>query len=129
MTICVADYTSMLNFVIGNGLEGVVAKRAEGKYLPGRSSGLWVKYKTNRSDEFVVGGYLKSRLGIGALIVGYYEASKLMYAGRVRAGFVPASRGMVFEAVKHLKTDACPFANLPDLGSGKWGEGLTSQKM
>src|ERR1039458_3454749 len=36
MTICVADYTSMLNFVIGNGLEGVVAKRAEGKYLPGR---------------------------------------------------------------------------------------------
>jgi bifunctional non-homologous end joining protein LigD len=131
--ICVSEVgtsaATVLDFVTSHGLEGVVAKRAGGKYLSGRSSGLWVKYKTNHSEEFVVGGYVPSHLGIDSLIVGHYDGAKLMYAGRVRAGFVPASRRRVFEAINHLKTVTCPFSNLPDKGSGRWGDGLTAEKM
>ena len=46
----------------------------------------------------------------------------LIYAARVRAGLVPATRREVFERIKHLKTPKCPFANLPELAAGRWGQ-------
>lgn len=49
-----------------------------------------------------------------ALIVGYYEGDKLMFANKVRNGFVPRLRREVWAKLKHLQTDACPFANLPE---------------
>ena len=52
-----------------------------------------------------------------------------MFAARVRAGFVPATRREVFAQIKHLKTAKCPFANLPEKSEGRWGQGLTAEKM
>ena len=52
-----------------------------------------------------------------------------MYAGRVRAGFVPATRQQVYEQIKHLRTDRCAFVNLPEKTAGRWGQGLTAEKM
>jgi DNA ligase D-like protein (predicted ligase) len=119
----------MLNFVKQRGLEGVVAKRVDGVYEPGARSGSWSKYRINLGQEFVIAGYTPGALGFDALIVGFYRGKDLIYAARVRAGFVPATRRAVFEQIKHLKTGKCPFKNLPELEDGRWGTGLTAGKM
>jgi hypothetical protein len=116
----------LLTFVKKHGLEGVVAKRSDGVYEPGKRSGSWSKYRLNAGQEFVVGGYTPGTSGFDALIVGFYEGKDLMFAARVRAGFVPATRREVFAQIKHLKTGECPFANLPEKSGGRWGQGLTA---
>jgi DNA ligase D-like protein (predicted ligase) len=121
--------SEMLKFVKSHGLEGVVAKRADSVYQPGQRSGLWSKYRINLGQEFVLGGYVPSHLGIDSLVVGFYRGTDLIYAARVRAGLVPATRREVFEKIKHLKTSKCPFVNLPEASAGRWGQGLTAEKM
>jgi DNA ligase D-like protein (predicted ligase) len=119
----------MLRFVREHRLEGVVAKDADSAYEPGQRSGRWSKHRINQGQEFVVGGYTPGTNGFDALIVGVYEGRDLLFAARVRAGFIPATRREVFAQIKHLKTDHCPFANLPDTSAGRWGQGLTAEKM
>jgi DNA ligase D-like protein (predicted ligase) len=119
----------MLKWVKEQGLEGVVAKRADSVYQPGLRTGLWSKHRISMGQEFVVGGYTPSANGVDALVVGFYKGKDLIYTGRVRAGFVPATRTEVFAKIKHLKTDKCPFSNLPEKAAGRWGAGLTAEKM
>jgi DNA ligase D-like protein (predicted ligase) len=120
---------NMLAFVKKVGLEGVVAKRAESIYEPGKRTGQWSKYRLNLSQEFVIGGYIPSNLGLDSLVIGFYRGKELHYAARVRAGFVPATRRTTFDAIEHLKTAKCPFVNLPEKEAGRWGQGLTAEKM
>jgi bifunctional non-homologous end joining protein LigD len=71
------------------GEEGIVGKRLDSLYVPGRSDA-WVKIKCIGRQEFVIGGWTdpqRSRVGIGALLVGYYEGSRLHYAGKVGTGY------------------------------------------
>ncbi|CAN5410401.1 hypothetical protein BH10ACI4_BH10ACI4_06390 [soil metagenome] len=119
----------MLAFVREHGLEGVVAKRRDSIYQPGKRSGLWAKHRINLGQEFVIGGYTPGSNGFDAIIIGFYRGDDLIYAGRVRAGFVPASRREVFAQIKDLKITVCPFSNLPDAAAGRWGQGLTAAKM
>jgi DNA ligase D-like protein (predicted ligase) len=119
----------MLQFVREHGLEGVVAKRKDGVHQPGLRTGLWSKHRINLGQEFVVGGYVPSDLGLDSLIVGFHRGETLIYASRVRAGFIPATRRGVFEQIRHLSTSECPFANLPEASSGRWGQGLTVENM
>ena len=95
----------------------------------GQRSGLWCKYRVDLKQEFVVGGYTPSNLGVDSLVVGFYRGKDLIYAARVRAGLVPATRREVFDHLKPLKTPKCPFANLPQSAAGRWGQGLTAEKM
>jgi ATP-dependent DNA ligase len=127
----VSDQTAseMLAFVRSHGLEGIVAKRADSVYQPGLRTGLWSKHRINLGQEFVIGGYTPGTHGLDALIVGFYEGQKLRYAARVRAGFIPATRREVFAKIKDLTTTKCPFANLPEKQAGRWGQGLTAEKM
>jgi bifunctional non-homologous end joining protein LigD len=111
------------------GGEGVVAKRLDSRYEPGRRSGSWSKMRINIGQEFVIGGFTPGSNGIDALVVGYYERRKLIYAARVRAGLVPASRRELYEKVKPLIVQTCPFVNLPEATPGRWGQGLTAAKM
>lgn len=53
----------------------------------------------------------------------------LLYAARVRAGLVPASRRELHSRLKPLVVESCPFSNLPEAKSGRWGQGLTAEKM
>jgi ATP-dependent DNA ligase len=94
--------TEMLKFTQTHGLEGIVAKRADSFYQPGLRTGVWSKYRLNRSQEFVIGGYVPSHLGIDSLVLGVYRDKNLYYTARVRAGFIPSNRRQVFEAIKHL---------------------------
>ena len=111
------------------GLEGVVAKRRDSRYEPGKRTGAWQKFKLLRRQEFVIGGYKPENENFQSLVVGYYDGKKLRFAGRVRAGFAAAQRAAVFACVKPLATAKCPFADLPTGKSSHWGEGVTEEDM
>jgi len=110
-------------------LEGIVAKRANSRYESGKRPGCWVKLRYNCRQEFVIGGYTPSHLGLDALLMGFYKGKNLHFVGAVRGGFNPALRREVYESIKPLVTVACPFVNLPDRRPGSFGQGLTREKM
>jgi bifunctional non-homologous end joining protein LigD len=85
--------------------------------------------RVNQGQEFVIGGYTLSDKNFDALIIGYYEKGKLLYAGRTRNGFTPALRAEIAKRLRPLHSAACPFANLPEKRKGRWGQGLTAAKM
>jgi hypothetical protein len=64
-----------------------------------------------------------SHLGIDSIVIGVYRDHELYYAARVRAGFAPLTRCQVYERIHGLKTQNCPFVNLPEKGAGRWGIG------
>jgi bifunctional non-homologous end joining protein LigD len=111
------------------GLEGVVAKRRRSRYEPGRRSDAWVKVRFARHQEFVIGGYKPSAAGFDSLVVGYYEGTSLLSAGKVRSGITPHARGLLFERLRDVVSKRCPFANLPTGASSHWGDGITAAEM
>ena len=111
------------------GLEGLVAKRRGSRYQPGLRSGAWMKMRINRGQELVIGGYTLGTNTFDALIFGYYEGDRLIYVARTRNGFTPVVRAQLFRKFRSLETPECPFANLPEARSGRWGQGLTKEKM
>ena len=84
------------------------------------------KYKVNRGQEFLISGYTGGN-PFYALIVGYYEGERLLYAAKVRNGFVPLVRREVAGKLKGLEIDTCPFANLPEKKRTQWA--LTKEEM
>jgi len=124
-----ASLPDLIASVKSAGLEGLVAKRRNSQYEPGRRSGSWQKMRINRDQEFVIGGYTPSDRNFDALIFGYYKDGKLQYVARTRNGFTPSSREQLFRKLKPLEVKQCPFANLPEARSGRWGAGLTAAKM
>jgi DNA ligase D-like protein (predicted ligase) len=108
------------------GFEGIVAKRKDSLYEPGKRTGAWVKYRVNRGQELFIGGYTPGN-PFDALIVGYYEGERLLYAAKVRNGFVPLVRREVASKFKGLEIDTCPFANLPERKRTQWA--LTKEEM
>jgi ATP-dependent DNA ligase len=62
-------------------------------------------------------------------IFGYYDGDRLIYAARTRNGFTPTVRQQLFKKFRGLEIPNCPFANLPEAKSGRWGAGLTRAKM
>jgi len=132
--IAISKYLSvsaetMLAAVKAQGLEGVVAKRLDSLYESGKRTGAWVKFRVNAGQEFVIGGYTPGPNGIDAIIVGYYRGHDLIYVARTRNGFVPASRRSVFQRLRDLRIEDCPFANLPETRKARWGEAMTAEKM
>jgi ATP-dependent DNA ligase len=107
-------------------LEGIIAKRKGSCYEPGRRSGAWLKYKTDRSQEFVIGGYTAGNR-FDALIVGCYDGTELKFVAKVRNGFVPKVRREVFQRLAGLETKKCPFTNLPEKRRTLWA--LTADEM
>ena len=110
------------------GLEGLIAKRKDSRYESGLRSGVWRKMRVNAGQEFVIGGYTAGN-PFDALVFGYYEGNQLMYVARTRNGFSPASRRGLFDRFRGLEIPECPFVNLPEAKSGRWGQGLTKEKM
>lgn len=93
------------------GDEGVIAKRAEAPY-EGRRSTAWLKFKCSRDQEFVVGGYTapkRSRVGLGALLLGYYDGSALIYAGKVGTGFDDATLLSLHDRLSRIEQQRPPF--------------------
>jgi len=111
------DGVALLAAADERGLEGVVAKRIESPYEPGKRSRTWQKVKVRRRQELVIGGWLPGEGGragrIGALLVGYHDAEgdggPLRFAGRVGTGFTDAELVRLAEVLAPLTTDVCPF--------------------
>ena len=114
------------------GLEGVVSKRLDSTYLPGRRSDSWRKVKVSAGQEFVVGGWLpgKGRLDgrLGSLLVGYHDAVSdtttappaLRYAGRVGSGIDERARAALEAALRPLANGETPFLDAPRLPGAVW---------
>jgi bifunctional non-homologous end joining protein LigD len=104
---------TMLDASAKAGLEGVVAKRLDSRYEPGRRSGAWCKVKNHNRQELVIGGWLdgegKRKGHPGALLVGYNQDGKFVYAGKVGTGFTDKTLDELNAKLKPLATEKNPF--------------------
>jgi bifunctional non-homologous end joining protein LigD len=107
-----ADGEAYWREACAQGWEGVVAKRADAPYQPGRSRD-WLKFKCENAQEFIIGGYTDpkgSRTGFGALLLGYYDRDgKLTYAGKVGTGFDRRTLTSLHETLAATERDRPPF--------------------
>jgi len=120
---------AILRTIKSAGLEGIVAKKRDSFYRAGTRVTTWLKYKINKAQEFVIGGYKPDAGSFQSVLVGYYEAKKLVFAGKVRQGFNPYVRAKLYEAILPCLTSKCPFANLPSSRTSHFGEGITTEEM
>jgi bifunctional non-homologous end joining protein LigD len=109
----VGDGERLLEASRAQGLEGIIAKRLDCPYTPGRRSTGWVKVKNIRRADAVIGGWLPGEGGrsgrLGALVVGFYEEGELRYAGRVGSGFTQAELARLGGILDGLARDDSPF--------------------
>lgn len=103
---------------LASGFEGIVAKRKDSIYQPGRRSGAWVKFKVTSTAEFVVGGFTQgkgARESLGALLLGYWKGKELQYAGHVGSGLTEAAVKDLRKQLTERSMKSSPFAGKPDL--------------
>jgi bifunctional non-homologous end joining protein LigD len=94
------------------GWEGVIAKDGDSEYVSRRTRD-WLKFKCSKAQEFVIGGYTDprgSRIGFGALLLGYHRGRKLVCAGKVGTGFDRDTLHRLGRKLAQLKTPLSPFA-------------------
>ena len=112
--------------VKAQGFEGLVAKRLDSRYESGLRTGAWQKMRINRGQEFVVGGYTVEANTFDALVfVIRRQDVREPNAQRLYADRPPA----IVQEFRGLAIKECPFVNLPETKSGRWGAGLTAAKM
>lgn len=107
---------SFFNEASKNGLEGIVAKDVNSKYLEGRRSLSWLKIKVKKRQEVVIGGFTKPRGGrkkFGALVLGIYDGDKLIYVGHSGSGFDEESLDFIYKKLEPLIVDKTPFFEKP----------------
>ncbi|PYY13640.1 MAG: hypothetical protein DMG60_21530 [Acidobacteria bacterium] len=99
-------------------VEGLVAKRKGSTYLPGKEVDFWQKHRFNQEDKFFIGGYITGPLGIGELLIGEFRADdKFYFIKRLIAGLNKFNRRELYDSIQDLKTNNCPFVNLPEKAS------------
>jgi len=111
------DGRGLLALTKNQGLEGVVAKRLDSRYLPGRRSRSWLKVKNTTSQDFVIGGWMPGEghrtNSIGSLLAGFYEQDGdelvLRYAGRVGTGFTAETLRDLSRTLTKLRAEDSPF--------------------
>src|SRR6266850_3443000 len=115
-----AEGKALHKAALESGLEGVVGKHKGSVYEAGKRSSSWLKVKATQTGDFVVGGYTRgkgSRAAFGALLLGYWEGSKLRYASHVGSGFDDAALAEAKKRLEPLGRDSSPFVEEPELHS------------
>jgi bifunctional non-homologous end joining protein LigD len=112
----VGQAEALLAASAARGLEGIVVKRLDSRYAPGKRNGAWLKVKTVGRQEFVIGGWVpgegRRRNRVGAILLGAYdEAGELHYAGKVGTGFSERDLDDLLERLRPLARKSNPFAN------------------
>jgi bifunctional non-homologous end joining protein LigD len=100
----------------GQGLEGIVAKRADSRYVSERSAS-WLKFKVTQALDAVVGGWTAPRteaIPFGSLLLGLYQGKKLRFIGHVGSGFDAKKHAELSSKLKELAASACPFETVPE---------------
>jgi len=107
--------SAVLESSVAQGLEGVVAKRLDSPYLPGRRTSSWIKVKNVRTQEVVVGGWTPGegqRSGrIGSMLLGVPSGAGLVYVGQVGTGFSEAVLADLARRLEPLRSAQDPFVN------------------
>jgi bifunctional non-homologous end joining protein LigD len=127
-----SDAKRLLEEVKRRGLEGIIGKQRNSVYEPGRRSGAWIKLKCVNEQEFVIGGYTPpqgARKHFGAILVGYYDNNKLVFAGKVGTGFTEKSLSILHKKLQKEARNDCPFVDLPSKQNGQWVQGITPSMM
>src|SRR3954469_25039316 len=100
-------------------LEGIMAKRLDSRYLPGKRTRDWLKVKTHSEQEFVVAGYTKGTgrraASFGSLVLGYYVGNELVYAGNVGTGFNSKEIEKLLDRLRPLRREKPPFREVPKM--------------
>ena len=112
------DAEQLYAAALEHGFEGIIGKRLDSPYQPGQRSRAWLKFKTQHSEEFLVGGYTRgngAREPLGALLLGYRDGKALRYAGHVGSGLDDAVIGTLLKRSAQLKRATSPFAEKPPL--------------
>jgi ATP-dependent DNA ligase len=104
-----ATASEVTEVVKAQGLEGVIAKRRDSLYEPGRRSGVWVKMRVNKVRDMIVGGYVANDRNFDSIVVGYYEGDDLVYVARVRNGFTASLRDAVFKKIPRARDSELSF--------------------
>ena len=108
------------------GLEGIVSKKADSRYLPGRRSRDWLKVKTLGRQEFVIAGYTKGQgsraSGFGSLALGVWEGYELRYVGNVGTGFTTAEVDRLLKKLMPLRQRDSPFREVPKMPKVRKGD-------
>ncbi len=125
----IGEPKTITNTIQEAGLEGIVAKQRDSAYRAGTRVTSWLKFKIDKAQEFIIGGYKPDAGSFQSILAGYHDAKKLLFAGKVRQGFNPASRRRLLEAMRPLVTNKCPFDNLPSSRKSHFGEGITLDEM
>jgi bifunctional non-homologous end joining protein LigD len=105
----------MLRHACSLGLEGIVSKQGDASYRSGRV-GSWLKSKCVKEQEFVIGGYTEQPKHpgvLGALLIGYYDKSRLQFSGKVGTGFSVTEGTALLRELKAVGTTTSPFEALP----------------
>ena len=114
----VGEGSALLEATASQGLEGVIAKRLDSRYEPGRRGGAWLKIKNSSRQELVIGGWVpgrgRRRERIGALLLGYYEDAEeqtplFRFAGKVGTGFDEAELDRLGRLLRPLERETSPF--------------------
>jgi bifunctional non-homologous end joining protein LigD len=107
------DGQTLLQAVGEQRLEGIVAKKVDSPYLPGKRSSAWIKVKVRLRQEFVIGGWQPGEGGragqLGSLLVGVYDNGTLRYCGKVGTGFTMRELTRLGGLLAPLEIDASPF--------------------
>ena len=106
----------MLAQARSEGWEGVIAKKMDSRYEPGNRSRSWLKLKIEFRQEFVIGGYTEprnSREHFGALLLGYYDGGRFIYAGHTGGGFTRTGLSEMYKRLKPLEQKKSPFEETP----------------
>lgn len=110
------DGKKMLERARRQGWEGIIAKRMDSTYEPGKRSRAWLKLKIEFREEFVVGGYTdprNAREHIGALLLGYFDKTRFIYAGHTGGGFTREGLSDMHKRLKPLERKTSPFEETP----------------
>ncbi|MHC6594307.1 ATP-dependent DNA ligase [Arthrobacter sp. C152] len=108
------------------GLEGVMAKRTDSRYVSGQRTRTWIKLKTEQTQEVVVGGWRPGKGGrqdtVGSLLVGIPDGDKLQYVGRVGSGFSTRELTELRQTMERLGRKTSPFHDVPrpDAADAHW---------
>ena len=113
------DGEALLEAAKQQGLEGVMAKRADSRYFEGRRTRDWLKVKTHGRQEFLIAGYThgggRRASTFGSLILAVHDGAELKYVGNVGTGFTDAEIRRLLAKLKPLRRDTPPFEVVPKM--------------
>jgi bifunctional non-homologous end joining protein LigD len=120
------DGKALYRAATNESLEGVIAKRADSRYLPGKRTRDWLKVKTHGRQEFVIAGYTKGqgrRSGrLGSLVLGVHRGAELAYVGNVGTGFTEDEIDRLLSVLRPLERKEPPFPVVPKMPKVRKGD-------